>query len=309
MSMNIHELMREVERLARLQHGVFHRSQLLAIGVTPKMIVHRVKTKAWIRMAPSVYALASHPPTWERQYKAAELATSSSAITDFAGGHLLGWSGFRTTKPEVVSTHTTNHRNRLAVVHRNNDVKVTSVRGITVTTHAQTLCDLLSRMRVDRWEQVADHLLLTGQMHIDELVERRVAYELSRRPGLPLLRALVDERSAEGWVAPESELETMLHSAVALVRDCPSVRWQAPAPWDPSKRVDGLIDEWGLILEADGRSWHARVLDFDNDRWRDNQAAACGLRVQRFTFTHLTHRLDEVVAIIAQAGRTASSAA
>ena len=69
--MNIHEIMREVERLARQQHGVFHRSQLLALGVTPKMIVHRLRTKSWIQMAPSVYALASHPPTWRRQYMAA----------------------------------------------------------------------------------------------------------------------------------------------------------------------------------------------------------------------------------------------
>jgi len=81
------------------------------------------------------------------------------------------------------------------------------------------------------------------------------------------------------------------------------VTWQVPAPWSPGdQRVDAFILEWRLILEADGRRWHARVADFDNDRWRDNQAAAMGLRVQRFTFTHLTQRRGEVAELIAAAG-------
>lgn len=84
--------------------------------------------------------------------------------------------------------------------------------------------------------------------------------------------------------------------------------WQAPAPWDSSQRVDGLVSDWGLIIEADGRSWHARVTAFETDRWRDNQAAAHGLRVQRFTYTVLRHRRDEVVSIIEQAGRATLAA-
>jgi len=69
-----------------------------------------------------------------------------------------------------------------------------------------------------------------------------------------------------------------------------------------------MIDAWGLIIEADGRSWHARVAAFETDRWRDNQAAAHGLRVQRFTYTMLRHRPDEVVAIIEQAGHATLAA-
>jgi very-short-patch-repair endonuclease len=72
--------------------------------------------------------------------------------------------------------------------------------------------------------------------------------------------------------------------------------------------VDGLVPAWGLILEADGRTWHARVRDFETDRWRDNQAAAHGLRVQRFTYAHLRYRVDEVVAIIELAGRASLAA-
>ena len=127
--MRVHELDREAERLARRQHGVMHRDQVRSLGFTPKMVFHRIRSKAWIRLTPPVYALSSHPATWQRQYKAAELTTPNSAIGGFAGAHLLGWDGFATAKPEVVASHTTNHRNSLAVVRRNADVKTTKVHG------------------------------------------------------------------------------------------------------------------------------------------------------------------------------------
>src|SRR3954465_7136952 len=224
---------RDADQIARRQHGVLHRSQLQQLGFTSTMIHDRVKAMVWIRLAPAVFALAGQATTWQRQYKAAELATPGSALAHLAASHVLGWDGFKVVKPEVISTHTTNHRNRLAVVHRSDDVKTTTVKGFHVTTHAQTLCHVLPRIRLDRWEQTADRLLLTGAMSIDDLAERRVAYEVSRRPGIATLRALVDERSAEGWTPPESELETRLRSAVARVGGCPAITWQAPAPWDP----------------------------------------------------------------------------
>ncbi len=309
MDVNVHEIMRAVERQARRQHGVVHVEQLRALGVTRAMIVHRVETKSWIQLSPKVYALSSFSPTWQRQYKAAELTTPGSSIFGLAAAHALRWNSFPTVRPEVVSTHTANHRNPLAVVHRAKDIKSTMVDGIRVTTNAQTLCDLLPHIKLDRWENACDRLLITGAMSFADLDERRIAYEQARRPAIALLRALLAERSPDAVVPSESELEVLLQSAVALVPDCPEVRWQAPAPWGNNERVDGLIEAWRLIVEADGRAWHARVRDFDKDRWRDNQAAAHGLRVQRFTFTHLTYRLDEVVGLITSAGQASTVAA
>lgn len=186
----------------------------------------------------------------------------------------------------------------------------TTVDGLHVTTIAQTLCDIVSRVRVDRWERAADGLLLEGRVTIDELQERRLRYEKSRRAGMPTFRALVDERLADGYVPPASELERALAAALDLVVGCPPVVWQAPAPWAPdAQRVDAMIPEWRLVLEADGRRWHARLDDFDRDRWRDNQAAALGLRVLRFTHIHLTKRRHEAVTLITAAGTATSAAA
>jgi hypothetical protein len=227
-----------------------------------------------------------------------------------AAGHLHRFDGFGVVRAELVVGYTNNHRTPLATVHRSDSALTTVVDGFRVTTVAQTLCDIVSRVRVDRWERAADGLLLERRVTVDELQERRQRYEESRRPGFATFRALVDHRSADSFEPPASELERELASALALVNGCPPVVWQAPAPWAPDdQRVDVMIPTWRLVLEADGRRWHARVADFDTDRWRDNQAAALGLRVMRFTHVHLTRRRPEVAQLIAAAGAATPVAA
>jgi very-short-patch-repair endonuclease len=150
-----------------------------------------------------------------------------------------------------------------------------------------------------------DALLLTRRVAIDELEERRHALDLARRPSIGVWRALVDERSADAWVAPESDLETVLWQVLDHLPSHPTIVRQAGLPWWTRNegRVDGLIADWRTIIEADGRRWHARVEDFDRDRWRDNVAQSHGYRVLRFTYTHLHQRAEEVRAIIEDVGR------
>lgn len=238
-------------------------------------------------------------------------AEPSGVRTRRARGPIVhGFDEFAVVRPELIVAYTHNHRTRLATVHRSDSALTTTVDGFRVTTIAQTLCDIVSRVRLDRWERTADGLLLERRLTVEELQERRLRYEHSRRAGIATFRALVDDRLADGFTPLESELERELSSVLRLVTGCTTVRWQAPAPWAPDdKRVDALIPAWGIVLEADGRRWHARVADFDNDRWRDNEAAALGLRVMRFTYTHLTQRRREVAGLIAMAGAATSAAA
>jgi hypothetical protein len=274
------------------------------------MIERRVRTGQFIRLECGVYALASAPPTWRRQYKAAELSLPGSALAGLAACKILAFDGFKVERPELVVAYTHNHRTGLATVHRSDSALTTKADGFRVTTAAQTLCDIVSRVRLDTWERAADGMLLEGRVTVEDLQERRLRYEHSRRRGFAVFRALVDDRLADGFTPLESELERELSSVLELVPGCPTVQWQAPAPWASHKqRVDAIIPAWGIVLEADRRRWHARVADFENDRWRDNQAAALGLRVMRFTYTHLTQRRPEVAELIRTAGAVRSVAA
>jgi very-short-patch-repair endonuclease len=294
-----------IERLARNQHGAFSHSQAIGCGMTNKMIGRRVEVGMWIRLAPGVYALPSAPSSWRRQYKAAELTNRHAAINGLSAAKLHSVDGFPTAPAEIVVPYTSKTRCPIARVHRATDVRLTVVDNIRVTTLAQTMLDLLARVSVDRLERAIDGLLLTNRLQVDELVERRVAVEASRRPRIATWRALVDERTAQGWVPPESDLEATLWHVLLGLPSRPRLVRQAPLPWwsRGAGRADTLLVEWRTIVEADGRRWHARVRDFDNDRWRDNVAQSHGYRVLRFTFTHLRHRPVEVQELIEQSGR------
>src|SRR5205823_5170645 len=163
-------------------YGAFNHAQVRALGFSNTMIHDRVDKKAWRRLAPGVYALASAAPSWRRQYKAAELSTAGAAIAGLAAAKLHGFDGFRTNAPELVVPYTSKTRNPLARVHRARDVPTLVVEGIRVTTVAQTLFDLVSRLSLDRLERTLDSQLLTGRVSIADLVERRQALDLARRP-------------------------------------------------------------------------------------------------------------------------------
>jgi hypothetical protein len=303
---NVYEMTRAIEREARRQHGVLTLEQLRAHGLSRQMVSQRTRRGDLIRLAPETYAMAGFPPTWLRQYKAAELSLREAAIGGLAAAKVLSFEGFPVVRPELIVAYTANHRTPLATVHRSDSALTTAVGGLRVTTVAQTLFDIVCRVNLHRWERACDGNLLNGRLTIEELQERLETYKSSRRAGIGLLRVLVGERSEQGWIPPESELEALLQETVAMIPDCPTVRWQCPAPWDPNgQRVDAFIPDWKVVLEADGRRWHARVQDFERDRWRDNHAAALGIRVMRFTHVHLVHRRLDVIRLIVEAGRTA----
>jgi very-short-patch-repair endonuclease len=103
----------------------------------------------------------------------------------------------------------------------------------------------------------------------------------------------------------------MLWKVLVDLPSKPRMLRQAPLSWwkRGAGRADTLLPDWRTIIEADGRRWHARVRDFDQDRWRDNLAQANGYKVMRFTFTHLHHNPAEVRAIIEESGRWRITAA
>jgi very-short-patch-repair endonuclease len=303
--MSRHDVDRAIAKVARRQHGVFSIDQVRALGATKTMVRTRVEIGEWVRLARGVYALASHPATWRRQYKAAELSKPGSAICGRPAAMVHGLEGAKVLRPELVVAPGTSVRSSIASVHEGRDVPVAMVDGIRVTTLAQTLLDLLAHWPVDAVERAFDGALLAGVLDLAACEERADTLAGTRRRDLVTFAALIEARRAGTYAPPESELE---HALLALLAGLPSdvtVERQCPFPWWPTgpSRVDFLIRSWRLILEADGRRWHARVADFDRDRWRDNTAQAHGYRVLRFTHAHVTQRPGEVFNLVVGAGR------
>jgi very-short-patch-repair endonuclease len=67
-----------------------------------------------------------------------------------------------------------------------------------------------------------------------------------------------------------------------------------------------LIVVWRLIIEGDGRRWHARLESMERDRARDNEAVAHGYRVLRFSYWMLRDHPDEVLDVVLRVGRLAA---
>lgn len=261
-------------------------------------IDRRLRSGAWIKVAPGVYALPSHPGTWHRQAWIAALAHPGGAIGLEAAAAIRGFEGFSQGPLELVLPSGANNRSSVATIHRYDGALVDRFRGLPVTTAAQTFADLCGRPFTGRIEPALDRELLAGRVTQAQLEERVRFYADTRRRGHPLFEALVRERGPEAWRPSESALEDSLRRMVRRLR-LREVVWQPRLPWRTTtgERLDALLPESNVILEADGRAWHARLHDFDADRWRDNEAVANGLVVLRFTWVHLTHRFEDCLAL------------
>jgi hypothetical protein len=306
-----HDFDRRIERLARRQCGAFSHAQALQAGGSDPMLRVRLQTSQLVRLDAGVYALASYPGSFHRQCWASVLGNPGAGVAGLAAAHLLGFPGFAPGRPEIVVAPGGNARSTLATVRRYESPAMTTMDHLRITTPAQTLFDIAPRVVVDRLERTIDDLLLTRRLTVDDLDERLAFYDGARRAGLRVMRPLIAERRVEGFTPPASELERRADRIIRRLRGKPVVVAEATFPWlDRGRgRVDRYLPAEGVLLEFDGRRWHARVADFDRDRWRDAQAMAAGLVPMRFTYSHVTTRPAEVLETIertrrARTGRT-----
>ncbi|MEY2571678.1 MAG: hypothetical protein QOE63_2028 [Acidimicrobiaceae bacterium] len=299
-----------IRRLAARQRWLFSRMQATNLGASERFIARRMADGTYEHPEQSVYALSGHPWTWPRKMHACVLGTPASAVGGLAAAALLGLNDFRPCHPALVVPPGTSSRGKTATIHRQVGFATTVVDGLPVTTVAQTLFDIAPLVGLWRLERAMDDALVGGKLTVEQLEERLRFYEGARRKGLPKLRPLIEERGTEGWTPPESELEAHLFAMLDRVPGLAVVR-QPALPWRPhtKERVDCLLPVPAIVCEGDGRRWHTRVADFDRDRWRDNEAAAHGLRVMRFTWVHLTRFVDDCVELVDRAVRVRRASA
>lgn len=304
------EIDRRIDGLAAKQFGVFSRQQAFELGASERFVKRRLHEKYWLRPVPAVYMLTRSPGTWKRQCKIGELSIDGAAIAGFSAAALHELPGFRPGTIELLAPVNSYCTHPFATLHRYAGAALTMVDGIRVTTISQSLFDVAKRVSPWRLERAMDDALLGKRISSADLDERLQFYAGSRRPGLPRIRPLVLERLDDGWTPPESELEALLAAVLGRIPGVPRIVRQAAFPWRAAKdaRVDFLLPDFQLIIEADGRRWHARYADFDRDRWRDNEAVAHGYRVLRFTWVHLHDLVDDVLDVTLRTIRTSLAA-
>jgi very-short-patch-repair endonuclease len=298
---------RAIEALARKQHGAFSLEQVREIGGDRRLATRRVDSGRWVRLDTGVYALPGNPPTVRRQMKAAELAVPGAFVSGVASAVLHELPGFRLGRLEV-STHRKGGYTHLARVRHRQPVPTTWVDGIRTTTVAQTIADVAASAPADVVGPAIDAALLAHTTTWDEL---DLACRTARARRSPTARPLAEVLLARypTVAIPQSVLESKLYPLLDDPRLPPHVR-QAPAPWDPTgrERVDVTFPTMRWIVEGDGRSWHARVADFERDRQRDHKAQRIGWGTCRFTDADIGRRGYVVVTLLAIFDRISSAA-
>lgn len=282
-------------QLARTQHGIVARWQLVAAGVPRTLLDDRVKRGRLERRARGVYRVrgldGAHAEVVAAVLQAGALAVASHE----SAGHVQELIAFR--PPHVIVSTSGGHpRNASGVmVHR---VQLaaderTSCDGVPVTSPPRTLLDLAATLPDRALEQaLARCLRLTGVTD-DAILALLARYP--RRPGTPRLRAMLTADHGPAMTRSEAE-----ERFLALVRTA-----QLPAP-RVNVRIHGFEADFywhghRVVVEIDGLAYHTSRDAQRRDRQRDTALGAAGIRVLRFTWHDLTERPEAIVGRVAMA--------
>jgi very-short-patch-repair endonuclease len=307
---SLRKLMYEV---ARGQHGVVTRGQLLRLGMSASAIRDRVVGGELRIAAAQTYVLPGTPTSVVHQMAIAVYSRPRAIISGRSAAWLLGFDGVACpADTEITVPSTASSRSRVAQVRRSQhfaNIGVVELNGLPCANTPETIFRMAHYVPPARIVRFLDAALLADADCAVELGEIYLRHQGERMKGMARLRPLLLERLDDEHVANESELEE-LADQVFVGLEAPPIKRQVPIPWAPtSGRVDRFIPEWGLILELDGRRWHARTEAFETDRIRDNAAVANGYSVLRFTWKMLRAEPERCRQLILAAGERLSPAA
>lgn len=293
----------EARELARRQHGVIARSQLLALGFTPSAIRHRRATGRLRVLHRGVYVVGSIPLDRRFRWSAGLLASGSdSALWDASAGAILGltesrWPNGRGIAPVEVVVPAGRHPSHQGIrAHQSASlcsgdgtgegvIEVIEWEGMRVAGPTDTLLALacrLSRTRLERAVNAADRArLITPEKLRLEIENRRGA------SGLPALRALLDRSS---FALTDSELESRF-LRIVLSAGLPKPLTQVKLN---GHRVDFFWRDLGLVVETDGLTYHRTAMSQSRDLRRDQAHTLAGLTCLRFSHAQVVYETGEV---------------
>jgi hypothetical protein len=298
----------ELGDLVARQHGAVSHSQLVALGI-PSRTFRGWLRYSWRTAHPGVMINRCVPESFLQRCWAAWLAAGEpSVISHDAAARIHGLRTFDAAGVVVNAPRGDHHRIEGVKVRQISDVfrfpaHMATVGGWPVTTVARTLVDLGAVVRQSRLRLAMDSALDDRKTTVDEigLVLRDVA-----RRGKRGLRSVARElgRREPGPAVPRSHLERRLVDVLKLA-GIPLPAFQAPLPGSGPTNglVDCLYSDCLLIIEVDGRRWHARIAGIAKDHERDTQAAAAGYLTLRLLYEHLHSDPEGTAKLIAETRR------
>jgi very-short-patch-repair endonuclease len=279
--------------LARRQHGVVSRRQLLELGHARATISVWEKDGKLHRIHRGVYAVGHEALSWQGRLQAAVLANEPAVASHITAAWI--W-GLLRTRPGTfhLTAPTRRHRKEKVVVHfaRLETDDVTTVDGIPVTSPGRTVLELAPNKS---WRDLGRFL---RSLDDDELLDRRrVEALLSRTAGHPgnakltaALRAYKPETATL-----RSDLEKRFRDLV-LVAGLPRPQMNALVE---GYELDAYWEAEGFAVELDVYATHGSPRSFEADRERADDLLLAGIELIRITDVRLAREPRETIARVA----------
>ena len=294
--------------IARVQFGLIARFQALQY-LSAAAIKRRCSSGRWHQVLPGVYALSGAPQSDARRIMAAVLwargraeTRARSCASHGTAARLWGIGGAGQTV-HVISPRPLKNRDEEIVIHRVEleEIDITAVQGIPVTTVARTLFDLGATHSLKEVESALEAALRKGLVSLP-----RLRWQVDRsagcgRRGSSTLRRLLEERT-RGYIPSESELE------LRLFRILKQARLPLPTRQNVIKhqgrfiaRVDYAYPSRQLVIEVHGWKHHGAKGRWQADLARGNLVMLSGARTLEFTWHDVTREQGEVASLVRRA--------
>ncbi|CAN5649816.1 type IV toxin-antitoxin system AbiEi family antitoxin domain-containing protein [soil metagenome] len=291
----------ELLRFAAEQHGVFSRDEARALGCSDG-ILHRLADKNEIeRVLPRVYRFSSAPPTWSQRAKAGTLyAGENSWLSHRSSAYHLDMID---RCPGVIEITTTAvFRSRLGLrIRRVGDMPrsdTRTIKSIPVTNPHRTIVDFSTVLEHEALERVLDDCLFRRIVELGRIQARLDKLGGRGRPSTRGLRELLEVRGNQLamplTVLENKFLEVLRKGGIDEPENQVSVESDAHKTW----RLDFAYPHHKVLIEVDGRRFHAARRRQKNDMRRDNVMNVRGWTVLRFTWEDVVTEPEYVLGLV-----------
>lgn len=277
-----------IAEIARRQHGLAARTQLLSAGVTAVQVKRRLEKGSLHRVHRGVYRVGHRAPSLEAHYLAAVLACGEGAVlSGHAAAYLFGLLKGRPPRPEV--TAPTDRRVPGVTTHRSHLVTLAeraTHRGIPMTTIPRTLAALAPKLSPTELAYAVHEAIVRHHLRPEQV--ETVLARTPNTPGAAQLRAVLCGDTPVALSKLESAFLALLR------RDgLPQPRTNQLAG---GRRVDCRWPEAGLTVELDGYRYHRSRHAWELDRRREREARARGDEFRRYTYGDVVEQPDLMLA-------------
>lgn len=290
---------RRIANIAERQAGVVGRAQLVRVGLSRSMIARRIRKGSLFVVRRGVYAVGqlTLAPLAER-WAAVLACGEGAALTGLAGAAHLDWYELPGGAPIEVAVPVGRRRRQDGLKVRRVVLHPTEVRvvdGLRCCASARILLDVAA-CHPGRLEQVWRGARFREMLDMEE-----IAAVLDRHRGERGTRRLRElwERRADllGRADSGGEFTTLTAARRAGLPE-PSLNEPYVLSSGRKPRFDLFWPEFGLVLEYDG-PYHDDPEVIAEDRRRDEETRADGLRVERISYRLSPAQVDDRLAALA----------